>query len=208
MQRGDYFIILKTHLVKSGEEKDAGLIGRLPAYEKQRKKKKEKKKNTYTYIKSAAKKKRKKKNQHSHVADVRQEGADQAGVTPADVPLKGALHPVLDVANLHPAGVPAHSQVAQRRAQHKVVLPQLRRGTEVEHVPQLGVQEDLAQLAARQREAPATVLVQEGEEVEEALAVELGDVHGEGPQSEREASSACWRAATMSLQPVLCGLDT
>lgn len=63
--------------------------------------------------------------QHLHVADVGQEGADQAGVTPADVLLEGALEPVLDVANLHPARVPANSQVAQRRAQHKVVLPQL-----------------------------------------------------------------------------------
>lgn len=114
-----------------------------------------------------------------------QEGADQAGVTPADVLLEGAFHPVLDVAHLYPARVPANRQVAQRRAQHKVVLPQLRRGAEVEPSPQPGVQEDLAQLAACQREAPATVLIQEGEKVQEALAVELGDVHGERPQSER-----------------------
>lgn len=113
-----------------------------------------------------------------------QEGADQASVTPADVLLEGALQPVLNVANLHPARVPANSQVAQRRAQHKVVLPQLGRGAEVEQTPQLGVQEDLAQLAAGQREAPATVLVQEGEKVQEALAVELGDVHGERLESE------------------------
>lgn len=108
-------------------------------------------------------------------------------MAPADVLLEGALQPVLDVAHFHPARVPANRQVAQRRAQHKVVLPQLRRRAEVEQIPQLRVQEDFAQLAAGQRKTPPTVLVQEGKKVEETLAVELGDVHGErcGGQNER-----------------------
>lgn len=127
------------------------------------------------------------RHEHLHAADVGQEGADQAGVAPADVLLEGALQPVLDVAHFHPARVPANSEVAQRRAQHKVVLPQLRRRAEVEQIPQLRVQEDFAQLAAGQRKTPPTVLVQEGKKVEETLAVELGDVHGErcGGQNER-----------------------
>lgn len=69
---------------------------------------------------------------HSHVADVGQESADKAFVIAADVPLKRALQPVLNVAHLHPAGVPANSQVAQRGTQHKVVPPQLTRGAEAE----------------------------------------------------------------------------
>lgn len=69
---------------------------------------------------------------HSHVADMGQESADQAFMIAADILLKRALQPVLDVAHLHPAGVPANSQVAQRGSQHKVVPPQLTQGAEVE----------------------------------------------------------------------------
>lgn len=56
----------------------------------------------------------------------------------------------------------------------------------MERIPQSRVQEDLAQPAAAQRETPATVLVQEGEKVEETLAVELGDVHGERCEGQNE----------------------
>lgn len=69
---------------------------------------------------------------HSHVADMSQENADQAFVLSADVPLKRVLQPVLNVAHLHHAGVPANSQVAQRGSQHEVVPPQLPQGAEVE----------------------------------------------------------------------------
>lgn len=115
---------------------------------------------------------------HSRAADMSQEGADQTLMTPADIPLKRAFQPVLDVADLDPAGVPADAQVAQRSSQHKVVLPQLRQGDEAQRGPQLGVPEDPAQLSAGEGQALAAVPVQEGEEVEETLVVELREAHG------------------------------
>lgn len=127
---------------------------------------------------------------HSHAADMSQEGADETFVSPADVPLKRALQPVLNVAHLHPAGVPGDGQVAQRRSQHKVVLPQLRQGSKAEQGPQLRVHEDPVQLTAGEGQALPAVLVQEGEEVEETLVVELCEVHG--LQAERRGASACW----------------
>lgn len=99
-------------------------------------------------------------------------------MTPADVPLKRGLQPLLHVAHLDPAGVPGDGQVAQRRSQHKVVLPQLRQGDKAQHGPQLRVQEDLLQLTAGEGQALTAVLVQEGEEVEETLVIELREVHG------------------------------
>lgn len=122
---------------------------------------------------------------HSHVADMGQESADQAFMIAADILLKRALQPVLDVAHLHPAGVPANSQVAQRGSQHKVVPPQLTQGAEVEQIPELGVQEDLAQLMTGKGQTPSAVLVQEGEKVEETFAVELGEMHGELSQDRK-----------------------
>lgn len=107
-----------------------------------------------------------------------QEGADQTFMAPADIPLERAFQPVLNVAHLDPAGVPGDGQVAQRRSQHKVVLPQLRQGDKAQHGPQLRVQEDLVQLTAGEGQALTAVLVQEGEEVEETLVVELCEVHG------------------------------
>lgn len=147
------------------------------------------------------------------MADAIQEGADQILMLAADVLLEGALQPVLDVAHLqHPAGVPADGQTPQRGPQHKVVPSELTRGAEVKQSPETRVQEDLPQLKTGKRQAPAAVFVQEGEEVEQTLAVELSEMHAEwSPRRSQGASSpgqACWQAATMNPQPVLCGLDT
>lgn len=109
---------------------------------------------------------------------------------PADIPLKRALQPVLNVAHLDPAGVPGDGQVAQRRSQHKVVLPQLRQGDKAQCSPQLWVQEDLVQLTAGEGQALTAVLVQEGEEVEETLVIELCEVHG--LQAGRRKAPICW----------------
>lgn len=128
--------------------------------------------------------------QHSRAADVSQEGADEAFVAPADVPLKRGLQPLLHVAHLDPAGVPGDGQVAQRRSQHKVVLPQLRQGDKAQHGPKLRVQEDLLQLAAGEGQALTAVLVQEGEEVQETLVIELCEVHGLRAEREEGAPSA------------------
>jgi len=116
---------------------------------------------------------------NSREADAGQEATDQTLVLSADAPLEGGLHPVLDVAHLpDAAGVPADGQGAQRGPQHKVVLPQLAGGAEDQHGPQPGVPEDLAELPAGQRQAPPFVLVQEGEEVQQTLAVQLDELHG------------------------------
>lgn len=109
---------------------------------------------------------------------------------PADIPLERALQPVLNVAHLDPAGVPGDGQEAQRRSQHKVVLPQLRQGDKAQHGPQLRVQEDLLQLTAGEGQALTAVLVQEGEEVEETLVIELREVHGF--RAERRRAPVCW----------------
>lgn len=150
---------------------------------------------------------------HSRAADLTQEGADQTFVTPADVPLKRAFQPVLDVAHLDPAGVPGDAQATQRGSQHKVVLPQLTRGAEAQQGPQLRVQEDLAQPTAGEGQALTAVLVQEGEKMEETLVIQLGEVHGLRGREEKGPLSAngdrpAGLTATMSLQSVLCGLDT
>lgn len=143
---------------------------------------------------------------HSRAADMSQEGADEAFVTPADVPLKRAFQPVLRVAHLDPAGVPGDGQVAQRRSQHKVVLPQLRQGDKAQHRPQIRVQEDLVQLAAGEGQALTAVLVQEGEEVEETVVSELSEVHC--LRAERRRGPVCWwRQACWSnsnKEPVEC----
>lgn len=133
-----------------------------------------------------------------------QEGADESFVAPADVPLEGAFQPVLNVAHLDPAGVPGHAQVAQRRSQHKVVLPQLRQGDKAQHGPQLGVQEDPVQPTAGEGQGLAAVLVQEGEEVEETLVVELREVHVSGQRE--EGRPICWwrqaRCSDSNKEPV------
>lgn len=49
----------------------------------------------------------------------------------------------------------------------------------MEQIPEAGVQEDLTQLMTGEGQIPTAVLVQEGEKMEEAFAVELGEVHGE-----------------------------
>lgn len=109
-----------------------------------------------------------------------QESADHALMFTADVLLKRALQPVLDVAHLQdPAGVPANAQVTQRGSQHEVVPPQFTRGAEVEQIPEAWVQEDLTQPATGKGQTPPAVLVQEGEKVEETFAVELDELHGE-----------------------------
>lgn len=107
-----------------------------------------------------------------------QEGANQTFMTPAEIPLKRAFQPVLDVAHFDPAGVPGDVEAVQRGSQHKVVPPQLTQGAEAQQGPQLGVQEDLAQPTAGEGQALTAVLVQEGEEVEETLMIELCEVHG------------------------------
>lgn len=135
---------------------------------------------------------------HSRAADMSQEAADETFVTPADVPLKGAFQPVLDVAHLDPAGVPADAQVAQRSSQHKVVLPQLGQGDKAQHGPQLGVQEDPAQLTAGEGQALTAVPVQEGEEVEETLVVELCEVHGLRAERRRGPSAGGDRPAGLT----------
>lgn len=150
---------------------------------------------------------------HSHAADMSQEGANQTFMTPADIPLKRAFQPVLDVAHLDPAGVPGDVQGAQRGSQHKVVLPQLTQGAEAQQGPQLGVQEDLAQPTAGEGQALTAVLVQEGEEVEETLVIELREVHGLQAVRKRAPPSAtgdgpAGLTATKNLESVLCGLDT
>lgn len=117
---------------------------------------------------------------HSHIADLGQESADQFLMFAADVLLKGALQPVLNVTNLQdPAGVPAYTQATQRGSQHKVVLSELTGRAEVEQIPQAGVQEDFSQLTTGEGQSHAAVLVQEGEKVEETFAVELCEMHGE-----------------------------
>jgi len=98
--------------------------------------------------------------EHSHAADTGQESADQALVFTADVLLKRALQPVLNVAHLQdPAGVPADRQVTQRGSQHKVVPRQLTRGAEAEESPEAGVQEGLAQLMTGKGQTPSVALV-------------------------------------------------
>ena len=133
---------------------------------------------------------------HSREADAGQEVADQILVFSADVSLEGRLHPVLDVTHAqHPAGVPADRQRAQRGAQQEIVPPQLAGGAEAQQCPQTGVQEDLAQRLAGQGEAPPAVVVQEGEEVQQTLAVQLGEMHGRG--GDREQGSEKERASRL-----------
>lgn len=49
----------------------------------------------------------------------------------------------------------------------------------MEQVPEAGVEVDLAQLTTGEGQTSPAVLVQEGEKVEETLAVELSEMHGE-----------------------------
>ena len=96
----------------------------------------------------------------------------------ADVPLEGALEPVLDAAHLHAAGVPADGEAPERRAQEEVVLLELCEGTKVQQGPQCRVLKHVLELGAGPGKVLPAVLVQEGEEVQQALPIELGDVHG------------------------------
>lgn len=97
----------------------------------------------------------------------------------ADAPLEGALKPVLNVAHLYTAGVPADGQAAQCWAQKEVVLLELSQGTEVQQRPKCRILKHIMELGAGPGKALPAVLVQEGEEVQQALPVELGYVHGE-----------------------------
>lgn len=96
----------------------------------------------------------------------------------ADAPLEGALEPVLNAAHLHAAGVPADGEVPEHRAQEEVVLLEFCEGAKVQQGPECGVLKHVLELGAGPGEALPAVLVQEGEEVQQALSVELGDVHG------------------------------
>lgn len=89
----------------------------------------------------------------------------------ADAPLEGALKPVLNAAHLHLAGVPADGQATQCWAQKKVVLLELSEGMEVQQRPKCGVLKHIMELRAGTGEALPAVLVQEGEEVQQALPV-------------------------------------
>lgn len=97
----------------------------------------------------------------------------------ADAPLEGTLEPVLDAAHLHTAGMPTDGQAAQGGAQPEVVLLELCEGMEVQQGPEGGVLKHLPELGAGPGEALPAVLVQEGEEAQQALPIELRYVHGE-----------------------------
>lgn len=96
----------------------------------------------------------------------------------ADAPLEGALEPVLNAAHLHAAGMPADGEAPEGWAQEEVVLLEFCEGTEVQQGPECGVLKHVLELGAGPGEVLPAVLVQEGEEVQQALPVELGDVHG------------------------------
>lgn len=96
-----------------------------------------------------------------------------------DAPLEGALKPVLNTAHLYPAGMPADGQAAQCWAQKEVVLLELSERMEVQQRPKCRVLKHIMELGAGPGEALPAVLVQEGEEVQQALPIELGYVHGE-----------------------------
>ena len=95
----------------------------------------------------------------------------------ADVPLEGALEPVLDAAHLHAAGVPADGEAPERWAQEEVVLLEFCEGTKVQQGPECRVLKHILELGAGPGKVLPAVLVQEGEEVQQALPIELGDVH-------------------------------
>lgn len=96
----------------------------------------------------------------------------------ADAPLEGALEPILDAAHLHAAGVPADGEAPERWAQEEVVLLEFCEGAKMQQGPECRVLKHGLELGAGPGEVLPAVLVQEGEEVQQALPVELGDVHG------------------------------
>ena len=96
----------------------------------------------------------------------------------ADAPLEGALEPVLNAAHLHAAGVPTDGEAPERWAQEEVVLREFCEGAKVQQGPERRVLKHIPELGAGPGEVLPAVLVQEGEEVQQALVVELGDVHG------------------------------
>lgn len=97
----------------------------------------------------------------------------------ADAPLEGTLEPVLDAAHLHAAGMPTDGQAAQCRAQPEVVLLELCEGMEVQQGPEGRVLKHISELGAGPGQVLPAVLVQEGEEAQQALPIELGYVHAE-----------------------------
>lgn len=115
------------------------------------------------------------------VAHLQEEIINQALMLAADAPLEGTLEPILDAAHLHTAGMPADRQAAQCRAQPEVVLLELCEGMEVQQGPEGGVLKYISELGAGPGEALPAVLVEEGEEAQQALPIELGYVHGEWP---------------------------
>lgn len=96
----------------------------------------------------------------------------------ADAPLEGALEPVLDAAHLHTARVPADGQAPEHWAQDEVVLLEFCEGAKMQQGPECRVLKHILELGAGPGEVLPAVLVQEGEEVQQALPVELGDMHG------------------------------
>lgn len=97
----------------------------------------------------------------------------------ADAPLEGTLEPVLNAAHLHTAGMPTDGQASQCRTQPEVVFLELYEGMEVQQGPEDGVLKHISELGAGPGEALPAVLIQEGEEAQQALPVELSYVHGE-----------------------------
>lgn len=117
------------------------------------------------------------------VAHLEEEIIDQALVAAADAPLEGALEPILNAAHLHAARVPADGEAPEGWAQEEVVLLEFREGSKVQQRPECRVLKHILELGAGPGQALPAVLVQEGEEVQQALPVELGDVHGgQGPR--------------------------
>lgn len=96
----------------------------------------------------------------------------------ADAPLEGAFEPVFNAAHLHAAGVPADGEAPECGAQEEVVLREFSEGAEVQQGPERRVLKHILELGTGPGKVLPAVLVQEGEEVQQALAVELGDVHG------------------------------
>lgn len=118
------------------------------------------------------------------VAHLEEEVIDQALMPAADAPLEGALEPVLDAAHLHATRVPADGEAPEGRAQEEVVLLEFYQGVKVQQRPECGVLEHVLELGAGPGKVLPAVLVQEREEVQQALPVELDEVHGvQQPQS-------------------------
>ena len=112
------------------------------------------------------------------VAHLEEEIIDQTLMPAADGPLEGALEPVLNTAHLHATRVPADGEAPEGWAQQEVVLLEFYEGVKVQQGPECGVLKHVLELGAGPGKVLPAVLVQEGEEVQQALPVELGEMHG------------------------------